>query len=77
VASYTVEVSFPFDMRLYGDRTRKLEGILGKDSDGAGTNGEERDVSWCFKTLPGAVNAFRKLHRLKWLTRCSLTRDNF
>jgi hypothetical protein len=73
-ADYTVTVAFLFESATYGDRTRKLEGLLGKGSDGAGTDGNERDVSWYFKTLPGAVNAFQKFHKLRWLTRCSLTR---
>ena len=75
MADYRVEVAFPFEMGTYSERTRKLEELVGKDSDGAGTGDGERDVSWYFNTLPGAVNAFQKLHRVKWVTRCTLERD--
>ena len=76
MADYTVSVAFPFEMSTYGERTRTLERAVGKDSDGAGTGDGERDVSWYFKSAPAAVAAFQKLHRVKWLTRCGLTRDN-
>ena len=70
---YVVCVQFPLDDKFRAN-TDKLESLVGRDCSGSGAGLGYRDVDWYFKSAAKAVEAFLKLNRVRWLTRCELRR---
>lgn len=70
---YVVMVQFPLDDK-FRTKTDKLEEVVGRDCSGSGAGLGYRDVDWYFKSADKAVEAFLKLNRVKWLTKCELRR---
>jgi hypothetical protein len=58
------------------DRDRYLEKVVGRESDGAGTDFSTRDLSWSFRLLKPALKAFQSLQRVRWLSKCEISRTN-
>jgi hypothetical protein len=73
---YFVECSFPYK-KSYGAKETSIEAIVGRMSDGGGSDFDTRDLIWEFKTLEDATVAFENLAYVKGLSNLNLSQEKY